>query len=87
MIDAQEVTYIFKSKWKEELICSCDLGEFCLEFVMGVPTVYLPTENQWQNLAPVWAGKHWQSLHCQLQAWCHAGGFGLVLDETATVIF
>ena len=87
MNNAKEVIYQFKSKWKEELICRCELGEICLEFVMGVPTVYLPTENQWKNLAPVWARKHWQRLHDQLQTWCQAGGFALVLDETATVIF
>jgi hypothetical protein len=80
-----EIIYTFKGKWKEELICSCKLGGFGLEFTMGIPAVYLPTENQWQKISPVWAQNDWKNLHQQLQTWCKAGGFELALDETAIV--
>jgi hypothetical protein len=80
-----DIIYTFKGKWKEELICSCELGEFGLEFPMGIPTVYLPTESQWQKIAPVWAQNDWQNLHLQLQTWCKDGGFALQIDETAIV--
>jgi len=39
--------YSFSPKWKEELICIGPMGEFILEFPMGVPTICIPGIAEW----------------------------------------
>ena len=52
---------------------------------MGVPSVYIPTEPAWQNLAPTWARPYWNSVYVQLAAWCASHGFPLHVDGSASV--
>jgi hypothetical protein len=77
--------FTFQSRWKEELVCSCPLGKLVLEMPMGVPSVYMPTEQVWKDSAPAWASPYWQALHAQLAKWCTDHGFPLYVDGSATV--
>lgn len=75
----------FQPRWKEELVVSAAGGSFVLEFPMGIPSAYLPTEEEWQRRAPAWAAGQWQHLHAELAQWCHEHGFGFVIEPTAQV--
>ena len=72
----------FQPRWKEELVCECDLGSLVLDMTMGMPTVYLPNEQTWPSFAPDWATPHWQILHDQLQAWCSSQNVPLQLSDS-----
>jgi hypothetical protein len=76
------VQFEFKPKWKEQLVCSCALGSFVLDMPMGVVSVYLPTEEHWQEVAPAWAMKLWGTLFQQLHEWCGKQNIPLHLDAT-----
>ncbi|MCB1050667.1 MAG: hypothetical protein H6510_12325 [Acidobacteria bacterium] len=80
-----EVYYHFQPRWKEELVCTCNEGSFCLEYSMGSPWVYLPSESSWQQKAPAWAANHWSSLKDQLESWCKAQNSPLTISDTAPV--
>jgi hypothetical protein len=77
--------FSFCPRWKEELVCSCPLGRFVLEMPMGITSVYLPTEESWQSVAPEWARPHWNELHGQLSAWCARQHYPLFVDRTARI--
>jgi hypothetical protein len=79
--DTHKPEFRFQPRWKEELVCECDLGSLVLDLTMGVPTVYLPNEQVWPAIAPDWAKPHWQSLHDQLQAWCSGQNIPLQLSD------
>jgi hypothetical protein len=82
---AENPTFHFSPRWKEELVCSCPLGSFILEMPMGITSVYLPTEEAWQRRAPDWAKPFWETLRAQLEAYCREHGYPLYIDETAAV--
>ena len=78
-------TLRFEPCWKEQLVCSCELGAFVLGMPMGVVSVDFPTEETWRHAAPAWARPHWAAIRAQLAAWCaaqeiplHVGPFGHV---------
>jgi hypothetical protein len=75
----------FQPRWKEELVVVADAGTFVLEFPMGIPTVYLPTEEEWRRRAPDWAIEHYSDLKCELEEWCSRHDFRLEIDPTADV--
>ena len=77
--------FSFKSRWKEELVCSCPDGSFILELTMGVPTVYLPSEEVWPTIAPAWAKDEWQTLHKDLKLWCAQNSTPLEISSDAHV--
>jgi hypothetical protein len=77
--------YKLQAKWKEELICRLGEKEFVLEFPMGVPTVYFPTEEKWPGVCPSWAVGHWAALHDQLKLWCSSNNVKFIVDATANV--
>lgn len=79
------MNFTFRPQWKEELVCSCQLGEFILEMPMGVPSVYIPTQAAWQDRAPMWARPYWSSVHVQLMDWCTNHGFPLHVDDSANI--
>jgi hypothetical protein len=79
------VNFTFQPRWKEELVCSSASGTFVLEFPMGVPTVYLPDENRWKEVAPSWAVEHWPALNSQLKSWCDQNKIEFMIDRTANV--
>jgi len=66
----QTPTFRFQPRWKEELVCSCDLGSFVITMPMGVVSVDFPTEDTWEREAPVWAKPYWETVRTQLAAWC-----------------
>jgi len=78
-------TFTFQSKWKEELVCAGPGGTFVLDFTMGTPFVYLPTEQAWEQKAPPWAKPLWPALRDELQNWCRSNDGGLVVDDGASV--
>lgn len=80
-IEFNAMKFDFASRWKEELVCSCNRGRLVLVFSMGKPTVYLPSAGRWSKIAPVWAKEEWAHLHDQLQRWCESGGVELVVDN------
>jgi hypothetical protein len=53
---------------------------------MGVPSVYIPTEPIWQNLAPTWARPHWNSVYVQLAVWCTSHGLPLHADSASIFV-
>lgn len=78
-------TFTFNPTWKEELVCTGPGGAFVLEYPMGVPSVFLPTEDAWRSKAPPWARDLWPVLKTDLEAWCEDNRIQLVIDESAAV--
>lgn len=73
-------------RWKEELVVTGPGGnKLILEFSMGFPTVYLPTEQVWAEKAPPWAAGLWPRLRQELERWCAFNNAALVISETAGV--
>ena len=83
--NVNDPVFTFAPRWREELVCTCPLGELVLEMPMGVLSVYLPTEEVWSRKAPAWAGPHWAAMHAQLTAWCRANRLPLYLDDVAPI--
>ena len=77
-----DLKFHFQPRWKEELVCTCDLGSLVLDLTMGVATVYLPNQHVWASIAPDWAKSHWQTLHDQLQTWCSSQNIPLHLSDS-----
>ena len=75
-------TFQFQPKWKEELVVIASDGSFILDLTMGVLHAYLPTEENWPNIAPSWAKDLYPVLKEELEAWCKANNAGFVIDET-----
>lgn len=82
-----DVTFRFQPRWREELVCSCELGAVVIEMTMGGVKghVYLPSESIWQRQAPEWARPLWPELHAQLTAWCGSERMPLDVEDNAWV--
>lgn len=65
-----DIQFSFRPRWKEELVCECELGHVVLDMPMGVVSVYPPTSEAWHAGAPGWAVPLWESFNAQLTAWC-----------------
>lgn len=76
-----QIKFSFQPRWKEELVCQCELGEIVLDMPMGTVSVYVPTESAWREVAPVWAVLLWKSFFEQLSAWCDLQKIPLHLDD------
>ena len=75
-----------RPRWKEEVVVTGAGGDrLVLEFPMGIPTVYLPTEAAWAGKAPAWAAGLWPALRRELEDWCTFNNAALVVSETAGV--
>lgn len=72
--------YEFSPKWKELLVCKGPTGEFELDFVMGVPTVYAPTETQWRGRYPNLA---YQDFADELSKWCEGRNANITFCDDA----
>jgi hypothetical protein len=70
---------------KEELVCACPAGSLLLELAGSVLSVYLPTEDTWQMVAPRWARSEWRVLHDELKVWCDRNSVILVVSSDAFV--
>ena len=79
----------FEPRWKEEIVCTTDVGSFILDYGMLKPTVYLPSKIAWKNKSPKLAYDLWDTLHDELTKWCADNNVILVMDEpeSACVIF
>lgn len=78
-------TFEFQPRWKEELVCTAAGGSFILELPMGVLTALLPTELEWKEKAPEWAGDLWPVLKLELEAWCKENKAQFFIDQSAGV--
>jgi hypothetical protein len=67
-----DVSFTFRPRWKEELVCQCQHGSAILDMPMGIDSVYAPHPGTWQEAAPAWAAPLWQTFFDQLEAWCEA---------------
>jgi len=77
----------FRPEWKELLIGSMDGNEFTIELTMGVSTVYFPTLEKWESLAPDWAKQQWERVRADLADWCGQQKIPLVIEAHAWVEF
>jgi hypothetical protein len=82
---AHDRKFKFQPRWKEELVVVGNGGSFVLELPMGILTAYLPTEEVWQESAPIWARALWPDLRAELEDWCKKNDAGFEIDRTATV--
>ena len=78
-------TFRFEPRWKEELVVTGPGGAFVLELPMGILSAYLPTEEVWSQVGPLWALDLWPILKTELEAWCVANKARFHIDETAGV--
>ena len=78
-------SFEFKPRWKEELVVSSNNGSFVLDLPMGVLSAYLPTQDIWYEIAPMWAKDSWPELRRELEAWCKENNAKLIIDATAYV--
>ena len=83
--DGAAATFTFQPRWKEEMVVTHVGASFVLEFSMGVPTIYLPTEDAWRAKSPPWATHLWTALRGELEHWCQANKVALEIDPTAGV--
>ena len=60
---------------------------FIIEITMGVLTVYLPTCEKWNAIAPEWALGQWERAHREIVRWCDGENIPLIIDEQAWVSF
>lgn len=74
-------------RWKEELVCVMDGHTFIIEITMGVLTVYLPTSDKWDAVAPEWAHGQWERVHRDIARWCDGQNIPLVIDAQTWVSF
>lgn len=80
-----EPIFRFLPQWKEELVVAGPGGRFILMFWMGIPTISLPPEADWQEAAPDWARSLWQPLHDELVDWCRFNNVALDVASGAGV--
>ncbi|NTF08758.1 hypothetical protein G6L37_21530 [Agrobacterium rubi] len=80
-----EKSFHFQTRWKEELVVSGNGGSFVLEMPIGVLSVYLPTETEWERRAPDWAKRLWPILRLELEDWCQENHAKFYIDHTAGI--
>jgi hypothetical protein len=82
-------TYTFTPRWKEELVCTCDVTsrKLVFELPMGVMTAYFPTEEAWLARAPAWAKDKREEILADLRTWCASmtPPTPLIIDATAGI--
>ncbi len=78
-------TFTFQPRWKEELVVTTERGAFVLELTMGVPHVFLPTEDEWRRRAPYWAAGLWPVLQFELRDWCRQHDVRFEIEPSADV--
>ena len=77
--------FVLEPKWKEMMFVAGPGGSFTLDFWMGIPTVSLPSEKRWRDVAPDWAAGLWHELKAELEDWCANNGAALEVDAKAGV--
>ncbi len=56
-------------------------GCFAIDHMYGkTPTVYLPSEEDWQGIAPTWGKDLWPILRSELEEWSGRQGIKLEID-------
>ena len=79
------MTFQFSPRWKEMMIVTGPGGHFTLDFWMGIPTISLPPEGRWREVAPSWAAELWPELKAELEDWCRDNNTKLEIDPKAAV--
>ena len=75
----------FSPRWKEMMVVTGPGGHFTLDFWMGIPTISLPPEERWREVAPSWAAELWPELKVELEDWCRDNNTKLEIDPKAAV--
>ena len=63
-------TYDVRPRWKEELVITSPEGSLVIEMTMGIPSVYFPTEAEWEKQAPPWAISRRAEMLAAVTTWC-----------------
>jgi hypothetical protein len=85
LFGGKRLTFQFSPRWKEMMIVTGPGGHFTLDFWMGIPTISLPPEERWRDVAPSWAAELWPELKAELEDWCRNNNTKLEIDEKAGV--
>jgi hypothetical protein len=79
----RRTTFRFHPRWKEYIEVKGPGGCFAIEHTYGkAPKAYLPSPQDWQRIAPLWAIDLWPVLHDELSAWCGEQGITLEIDPS-----
>jgi hypothetical protein len=77
----KRTTFGFHPCWKEYIEVQGPGGCFAIEHTYSEqPTAYLPSQQDWQRIAPSWAIDLWPVLHDELTAWCGNQGISVEID-------
>ena len=85
MFGGEPGRFQFSPRWKEMMIVTGPGGHFTLDFWMGIPTISLPPEECWREVAPGWAADLWHELKTELEDWCRDNNTKLEIDPKAGV--
>ena len=85
LFGGKRTVFRLSPRWKEMMVVSGPGGHFTLDFWMGIPTISLPPEHRWRDLAPPWAADLWPELKAELEDWCRDNNTKLEIDEKAGV--
>ena len=85
LFEGRKSVFQFSPRWKEMMIVTGPGGHFTLDFSMGIPTISLPPEERWRDVAPDWAADLWPELKAELEDWCRDNNTKLAIDEKAGV--
>jgi hypothetical protein len=77
----KQPNFRFYPHWKEYIEVKGPGGSFSIDHTYGgSPKAYLPSEQDWEQIAPLWAIDLWPQLHDELKAWCQKEGISLEID-------
>ena len=62
--------YDVRPRWKEELVITSPEGSLVIEMTMGIPSVYFPSEVEWEKQAPLWAISRRGEILAAVMTWC-----------------
>lgn len=77
----------FTPQWKEIMLCEYNNHNFILEYPMGIPTLYLPNEQQWKLIAPDWAKEIYNQLETDAIEYCKNNKINLEKSESNYFFF
>lgn len=77
----------YQARWKEMLDGFVGDNRFTVEFTMGRPHVYFPTEETWKKTAPDWAKDLWAEAQEQAAEWSKEQKTPFDIDAGAWVEF
>ena len=83
--DSAAPVFQFSPRWGEFLVVQGPGGSFALDHPMGIPSVYLPTEEEYRQKAPSWAVDLWDVLRDELEQYCRKYDYRFRIERGATL--